>query len=160
MEVLTEVDEQRIPALLEREKFFWLDLHGPSADAFERVGEHARAAPDGDGGHARVRPAAEGRHLRVATSSSSSTPPGEPAATSRSPAARGPRYVSGDYIVTVRQEACDLLDDLHDALMPEGTEAEDYLVYRIFDSLTDAWYPVITRSRSSRPARGQGVRAR
>jgi magnesium transporter len=43
----------------------------------------------------------------------------------------------------VRQEPCDLLDELHDSLMPEGTELEDYLVYRIFDSLTDAWYPVI-----------------
>ena len=52
-------------------------------------------------------------------------------------------YVSGDFVVTVRQEACDLLDELHDTLIPEDTEAEDYLVYRIFDSLTDAWYPVI-----------------
>jgi magnesium transporter len=53
-------------------------------------------------------------------------------------------YVSGDFVVTVRQQACDLLDRLHEALMPEETAAEDYLVYRIFDSLTDAWYPVIT----------------
>ena len=52
-------------------------------------------------------------------------------------------YVSGDFVVTVRQEACDLLDELHDTLIPEDTAAEDYLVYRIFDSLTDAWYPVI-----------------
>jgi len=34
-------------------------------------------------------------------------------------------------------------DDLHDALLPQDTEVEDYLVYRIFDTLTDAWYPVI-----------------
>ena len=44
----------------------------------------------------------------------------------------------------MRQEECDLLDDLHSALVPQDKEAEDYLVYRIFDSLTDAWYPVIS----------------
>ena len=53
-------------------------------------------------------------------------------------------YVSGDFILTVRQEECDLLDDLHSTIVPQEKEAEDYLVYRIFDSLTDAWYPVIT----------------
>jgi len=53
-------------------------------------------------------------------------------------------YVSGDFIVTVRRAECDLLDDLHSDLIPEDTEAEDYLVYRILDSLTDAWYPVIS----------------
>ena len=52
-------------------------------------------------------------------------------------------YVSGDFVVTVQREACDLLDRLHEALLPEGTDVEDYLVYRIFDTLTDAWYPVI-----------------
>jgi magnesium transporter len=53
-------------------------------------------------------------------------------------------YVSGGFVVTIRQGACDLLDRLHEALVPEDTDAEDYLVYRIFDTLTDAWYPVIT----------------
>ena len=52
-------------------------------------------------------------------------------------------YVSGDFIVTVRREACDLLDRLHTGLKAEDTDVEDYLVYRIFDTLTDAWYPVI-----------------
>jgi magnesium transporter len=53
-------------------------------------------------------------------------------------------YVSGEFIVTVRRLDCDLLDELHEALVPEQTDVEDYLVYRIFDTLTDAWYPVIS----------------
>jgi magnesium transporter len=32
--------------------------------------------------------------------------------------------------------------------VPHDTEAEDYLVYRIFDTLTDAWYPVINAIES------------
>src|SRR3712207_7605635 len=38
MKVLTEVDERRIGELLERDEFFWLDLHLPSAEAFDGLG--------------------------------------------------------------------------------------------------------------------------
>jgi len=31
MEVLTDVDEQRLGALLERKHYFWLDLHEPTS---------------------------------------------------------------------------------------------------------------------------------
>ena len=44
----------------------------------------------------------------------------------------------------MRREVVPQLDRLHDVLLPAGTEAADYLVYRIFDTVTDAWYPVIT----------------
>ena len=43
----------------------------------------------------------------------------------------------------MRQLDCDLLDRLHETVRPQETEVEEHLVYRIFDTLTDAWYPVI-----------------
>ena len=53
MEVLTEVDDARIRSLLERDEFFWLDLHAPDAGDFARVGQilglHAMAMEDGPG---------------------------------------------------------------------------------------------------------------
>src|SRR4051794_36348789 len=52
-------------------------------------------------------------------------------------------YVSGSFIVTARHEPCSELDALHGDLMPEKTDVEEYLVYRILDGLTDAFYPVI-----------------
>jgi magnesium transporter len=52
-------------------------------------------------------------------------------------------YVSGGFVATIRREACDLLDDLHQALVPEGATEEEFIVYRILDALTDAYYPVI-----------------
>jgi magnesium transporter len=144
MQVLTEVDEQRIAAQLERHEFFWLDLHAPTVEAFERVGGmlglHPVAMEDTREFGQRPKVDAYESHVLVVFY------------TARINRSDGPPvahllevhvYVSGDFIVTVRQDECDLLDDLHDDLMPEGTEAEDYLVYRIFDTLTDAWYPVI-----------------
>jgi magnesium transporter len=52
-------------------------------------------------------------------------------------------YISGSWIVTARHEPCSELDALHDDLVPEKTDVEEYLVYRILDGLTDAFYPVI-----------------
>jgi magnesium transporter len=143
MEVLTEVDEQRIGALLERDEFFWLDLHAPSDAAFGRLGGllglHPMAMEDTREFGQRPKVDAYERHVLVPFFTARRTGGEDRVAIPIEVHV----YVSGRFIVTVRQETCDLLDDLHGALVPAGTEAEDYLVYRIFDSLTDAWYPVI-----------------
>jgi len=145
MQVLTDVDDERIAGLLERDEFFWLDLHAPSSEAFERVGSrlglHAMAMEDTREFGQRPKVDAYETHvLIVFYTARLDRSEREPVAMPLEVHA----YVSGDFILTVRREDCDLLDDLHDALLPEGTDAEDYLVYRIFDTLTDAWYPVIT----------------
>jgi magnesium transporter len=144
MEVLTEVDEARIGSLLERDEFFWLDLHRPSADAFARVGDmlglHAMAMEDTREFGQRPKVDVYESHVLVVFYTARRTGSDEPVATPIEVHV----YVSGDFILTVRQEECDLLDDLHSTIVPQEKEAEDYLVYRIFDSLTDAWYPVIT----------------
>ena len=143
MEVLTDVDEARLRALLERGEFFWLDLHGPADEAFTTVGDmlglHAMAMEDTREFGQRPKVDVYESHVLVVFFTARRTGDGEPVALPLEVHV----YVSGDFILTVRQEQCDLLDELHGALVPEGTETEDYLVYRIFDSLTDAWYPVI-----------------
>ena len=143
MEVLTEVDQARIAALRERGEFFWLDLHKPADDAFARVGDmlglHPMAMEDTREFAQRPKVDVYESHVLVVFYTARRTGAGEPVATP----VEVHVYVSGEFIVTVRQEECDLLDDLHSALVPADTDSEDYLVYRIFDSLTDAWYPVI-----------------
>ena len=143
MEVLTEVDEARIGALLERDEFFWLDLHAPDADAFERVGDmlglHPMAMEDTREFGQRPKVDVYESHVLVVFFTARRTGSENPVASPIEVHV----YVSGGYILTVRQEDCDLLDDLHGALVPRGKEPEDYLVYRIFDTLTDAWYPAI-----------------
>src|SRR5687767_13020016 len=143
MEVLTDVDEERTRALLERGEFFWMDLYAPGEEAFARLGDllalHPMAMEDTREFGQRSKVDAYERHLLVVFYTARRTGGDDPVAEPIEVHV----YVSGDFIVTVRQEACDLLDDLRDELLPEGTEAEDYLIYRIFDTLTDAWYPVI-----------------
>ena len=144
MEVLTEVDERRIASLLEHDEFFWLDLRAPGADALDRIGGMLGLHPMAmeDTREFGQRPKVDSYESQVLivfyTARVSETDEQRVAVPLEVHV-----YVSGDFVVTVRQEDCDLLDDLHGALMPEGTESEDYLVYRILDTLTDAWYPVI-----------------
>ena len=52
-------------------------------------------------------------------------------------------YISGSFVVTVRRSTCTELDELHDELDTADPKAEHYIVYRIFDVLTDAFYPII-----------------
>jgi magnesium transporter len=143
MEVLTEVDEARIRSHLEDDEFFWLDLTAPGPDAFARVGDmlglHAMAMEDTREFGQRPKVDIYESHVLVVFFTARRTGSDEPVASPIEVHV----YVSGDFILTIRQDECDLLDDLHGALVPEGKETEDYLVYRIFDTLTDAWYPAI-----------------
>src|SRR3954449_2148411 len=133
MQVQPEVDDSRIAALLEHDEFFWLDLHAPGEDALAQVGGmlglHPMAMEDTrEFGQRPKVDAYEGHVLVVFYTARVSRPEGQPVAVPLEVHV----YVSGQFVVTVRQEACDLLDRLHGSLTPQGTEAEDYLVYRIF----------------------------
>jgi magnesium transporter len=143
VDVLTGTDDGRIAERLERGAFFWLDLHAPSPGELERVGQalglHPMALEDTREFGQRPKVDVYEHHVLVVFYTARQTDGADAVASPIEVHA----YVSGDFVVTVRQEACDLLDRLRGSL-PDQHEAEDYLVYRIFDTLTDAWYPVIT----------------
>jgi magnesium transporter len=143
MEVLTEVDEQRIGALLERDEFFWLDLHAPSEAAFGRLGGlldlHPMAMEDTSEFAQRPKVDVYENQVLIVFYTARVTGEDDPVAAPIEVHV----YVSGSFIVTVRQEACDLLEEQHAAL-GRGARSEETVVYRILDTLTDAWYPVIT----------------
>src|SRR5215208_1133333 len=145
MDVLTHVDEERIEGLVERGEFFWLDLHAPSEAEFARLGDmlglHPMAMEDTREFAQRPKVDVYEHHVLVVFYTARVVP------SDIAPVAAPLEvhvYVSGEVVATVRLQECDLLDQLHDTLLPQDTQAEDYLVYRIFDTLTDAWYPVIT----------------
>ncbi len=143
MDVLTTVDAAAIDAHLERQKFFWLDLFAPSEEDLARVGDrlglHAMSVEDTREFNQRPKVDAYDKYVLVVFYTARLN--GESGRVALPIEVHV--YVSGDFVVTVRRESCDLLDRLHEALLPEATDVEDYLVYRIFDTLTDAWYPVI-----------------
>jgi magnesium transporter len=143
VEVLTEVDPDRIGALRERDEFFWVDLVSPSDERLERLGEalglHPVALEDTREFGQRPKLDSYGEQVLLVFYTARATgDPGWPAQPLEVHV-----YISGGYMATVRRDRCTALDDLHETLLPERTEAEDQLVYRVLDALTDAFYPVI-----------------
>jgi magnesium transporter len=144
VDVLTAPDRQRIATHLERDQFFWLDLEAPSEEELARVAEllglHPVAVEDTREFGQRPKVDVYDDHVLVVFYTARVDGGEERVART----IEVHLYVSGGWVVTVRRAECTLLDRLHDVLMPADTEVEDYLVYRIFDEMTDAWYPVIT----------------
>jgi len=143
MQVLTSVEEARIRELLGREEFFWVDLARPSDEELTRLGELLRLHPVAmeDSHEFRQRPKLDvyGDHLLLVFYTARVTGADEPLAEPLEVHV----YISGQFVATIRRESCVALDDLHELLVPEDAREEEFLVYRILDALTDAFYPVI-----------------
>jgi magnesium transporter len=143
VQVLTEVDRDAIAHLRERDEFFWIDLSNPAEEAIERLGEalglHPLALEDTREFGQRPKLDPYGHHVLLVfyTAHATDDPawPAEPLEVHI--------YLSGDYMVTVRRADCMAIDDLHAYLQEAATEDEEVLVYRLLDTLTDAYYPVI-----------------
>jgi magnesium transporter len=144
MEVLERVDHDRIAQLRERDEFFWLDVTGPSPDEIKMLGEllglHPVAIEDTVEFDQRPKLDSYGDHLLFVfytVRKGRNTGEGlfEPVEVHI--------YISGGFVVTIRRAECTQLDALHHELDNADSEAEDYIVYKIFDVLTDAFYPII-----------------
>jgi magnesium transporter len=142
--VLTSIDREKVADHRLRDEFFWLDLEGPTGDDLDtlqaELGLHPMALEDTREFGQRPKVDAYEDYVLVVFFT----------ALLDGPADRVVHpvevhvYVSGHWIITVHRDPLPLLDQLHDALKPADTRAEDYLVYRIFDGLTDAFYPAIS----------------
>jgi magnesium transporter len=144
MEVLETVDRARLTELRERDEFFWLDLSDPSAEEILPLGDvlglHPVALEDTVEFNQRPKLDSYGDHLlfvfyTVRRCRDQGGAPFE--------AVEIHIYISGSFVVTVRRSTCTELDSLHHELDMTDPKAEDYIVYKIFDVLTDAFYPII-----------------
>jgi magnesium transporter len=137
MLVLTDLETDKIAHERELDRFFWLDLESPSDAELEETGKllglHAVAMEDTREWEQRPKVDTYENHLLlVFYSARLSARPLEVHV-----------YVSGSFVLTVRRASCTVLDELHAELEKEPIQDEGYLVYRILDTLTDAWFPVI-----------------
>jgi magnesium transporter len=142
MEVLTGVDRDRIHALRERDEFFWLDLNSPSdaelAAAGELLGLHELALED---------------TLEFDQRAKIDRYPDAVLLVYWSARVAADRlgveqvevhmHISGGFLLTVRRSPCGELDALRGTLAKGDPEAEEYIVYRVLDGLTDALFPVV-----------------
>jgi magnesium transporter len=142
MEVLSEVDGARIAELRKRDEFFWLDLDSPSDADLAAAGEllelHELALEDTREFAQRPKVDRYPERVLLVYWSAHVTPN-----------QLGVElievhlHISGGFLFTVRRAPSPELDDVRAELSPEDPHAEDYIVYRVLDGLTDALYPVV-----------------
>jgi magnesium transporter len=138
------IDEAAIKDHLARDHFFWLDLTAPSTDDVEKLRElfgfhplaledllHFGQRPKLDHYQdyiflvfygARDRAAGEGELLREVQ-----------------------MFVSGQYLVTVHQDELPALEEQRSRLDGLALHSEQFLLYRVFDALTDSFFPLLAR---------------
>ena len=143
MDVLTAVDRDRIAGHRARDEFFWLDLAQPSPADLDGLQTALSLHPMSleDTREFGQRPKVDVYQdyvLVVFYTARESEDPERVIDTVEVHV-----YVSGDWIVTVHREPLPLLERLHHELETAETHEEEYLVYRIFDGLTDAFYPAV-----------------
>jgi magnesium transporter len=142
VQLLDSVDEARIADLRARGEYFWLDLIAPPADTVRAAGKafgwHELAIEDTT--HFGQRPKLDeyGDYVLLvffgAHRAGDDTLPVEVHC-----------YISGEYLVTVRPGACMHLEDTKKRLVDHEGEVEEYIVYRVLDSLTDSFFPLVER---------------
>ena len=140
MQVLDSVDEHAIDALTARDEFFWLDLVDPSDELLaalgERFGWHPLALEDTQ--HFGQRPKLDRYGDQMLIVFYGAHPAG--------PATRlieVHMLVSGSWVVTARRDQCEQLDALRARLAGQDGNSEQFVVYRILDTLTDTFFPVL-----------------
>ncbi len=140
MEVLTHVDPAFITRLCRRDAFFWLDLLAPGAAELAMLGDllrlHPLAVEDTREFGQRPKVDVYDDHVLIVFYSVR-IDDGRPLPVEVH------IHVSGSCIVTAHHDPCVDLDRLRQVLATETTKSEDYLVYRILDGLTDAYYPAL-----------------
>src|SRR3954447_2428276 len=137
MDVLTAVDRDRIASDRRSGHSFWIDLAEPSGPEVDHLGRllglHPVAIEDTREFGQRPKVDVYSDHVLLVFFTARLDEDGSVVPIEVHV------YVAKDYLITVRRGRCDLLDDLRARV----EEVREHPVYKILDTLTDAFYPVI-----------------
>jgi magnesium transporter len=137
MDVLTAVDGDQIASDLKAGHQFWIDLVDPSDEEVDRLGEmlglHPVAIEDTREFGQRPKVDVYEDHVLLVFFTARLDASGQVVPIEVHV------YVARGYLITVRRGDCAILDQLRD----DVEELHEHPVYKIFDTLTDAFYPVI-----------------
>ncbi len=144
--MLDGIDERAIEQLTARDEFFWLDLVDPTDEQLgslaARFGWHPLALEDTQ--HFRQRPKLDryGDQMLIVFYGAHAT---EALSDDTPHLVEVHIMVSGSWVVTVRRKRCDELDELRRRIAADPSRDEELVVYKIFDALTDTFFPVLER---------------
>jgi magnesium transporter len=137
--VLTTLDRAEIEDLRRRDEFFWLELETPEEEDLAALGEvfgfHPLTLEDnrtfgqrpkleeyGDYAFVVFYGALQGERLRLTEVH---------------------LFISGSYVVTIHRDPAPRLDELRDKLARDSRQGEQFVIYKIFDTMTDSYFPVL-----------------
>ncbi len=136
---LSAIEEAAISEHLANDRFFWLDLTAPTSEDLERLRElfgfHPLALEDAL--HFGQRPKLdryEDYVFLVFYGAHDSTDV-------RELLREVQMFVSGQYLVTLHADALPVLDEQRTRLDGMVLHSEQFLLYRVFDALTDSFFP-------------------
>jgi magnesium transporter len=141
---LSAIDPPTVKKLLARDEFFWLDLTAPTSEDVEMLGElfgfhplaledvlHFGQRPKLDDFHDYVFMVFYGAH--------------EDASDETQLLREVQMFISGKYLVTLHRDPLPALEDQRARLDGQVLHSEQFLLYRVFDALTDSFFPVLAR---------------
>jgi magnesium transporter len=138
---LDSFDVAEIEELRRRDEFFWLELDDPTEEELERLeqvfGFHELAIEDSREFGQRPKLDDYGEYAFVVYYGA---------------AEKGGDielievhlFVSGSYVISIHRAPCEALHELREDFAKDDHVAEDVVLYRVFDRLTDSFFPVLS----------------
>jgi magnesium transporter len=140
--VLTAIDPDAIAGLRSRHEFFWLDLSQPTSEDIDELQKlfslHPLAVDDLVERDQRPKLDDYGDYLLMVFYGARDDGEGRPALVEVE------LLLHGDYIVTCHQQPCVELADVHRELEERPPSSEQFVIYRVLDTLTDTFFPVLS----------------
>jgi magnesium transporter len=141
---MDRIEEKTIREHLERDQFFWLDLTGPGEKELETLQElfgfHPLALEDALHFGQRPKLDAYERYVFMVFYGAR-----EEAADADELLHEVQMFISGGYLVTLHRDVLPSLEEQRSRLDGAALHSEQFLLYRVFDALTDSFFPVLAR---------------
>jgi magnesium transporter len=139
--VLTSLDRAEIEDLLRRDAFFWLDLHPPRPEDLDALGEifgfHPLTIEDNRTFGQRPKLEGYGEYAFVVYY-------GARREGDRIALTELHLFVSGSYVISIHQDPCMQLEQVQSTIKEASEHREQFVLYKIFDALTDSFIDVLS----------------
>ena len=141
---LVDPEHEDLAEHIEKRRFFWLDLQGPTDEQLHNLaakfGLHPLTVDDARTFNQRPRIEEYGNYLFLIAYGV------DPGTSSGGPLLRELHMIiSGHFVVTIHRRPLKALEELRARYDEHPLRGEQFLVYKILDAMTQTFFPVLTR---------------
>jgi magnesium transporter len=141
----TSIDEARIRDDLTHDQFFWLDLTAPSHDDIAKLrdlfGFHPIALENTEQFGQRPKLDNYDDYVFLVFYGAWRDGPED-----REPLREVHLFISGQYLITIHRDPLPPLEQQREQLEGRALHSEQFLLYRVFDALTDSFFPLLAET--------------